>query len=387
MFSNVFQYLKWVLDMKRYLNKWIICLMIIGLALGFTSCGREEPIRIGFIAGLSGRVADLGVAGRNGVILAIDQKNAQGGIKGRNLELIVRDDQQNPDTAQRMVKELLDLKVDLIIGPMTSSMAMATVSLVNDSKIYMVSPTASTTALSNKDDHLLRVISSTNAYAIKSALYQFDNLGRRKAVVIYDSRNKSYTQDWLNHFKTTFENLGGSIVKSTSFHSGSDVSFYGPVKELLESDPDLFLIITNAVDAALICQQVRKLDQKLSIAMAEWASTERFIELGGTAAEGVYVSQFLDRNDTSAPYQNFRNTFHERFGREPGFAGLAGYDTGLVIIEALSRQKKDETIKEAIIQKKSFQGLQQVITINRFGDADRTTFITKIKNGQYVTLE
>ena len=188
MFSNVFQYLKWVLDMKRYLNKWIICLMIIGLALGFTSCGREEPIRIGFIAGLSGRVADLGVAGRNGVILAIDQKNAQGGIKGRNLELIVRDDQQNPDTAQRMVKELLDLKVDLIIGPMTSSMAMATVSLVNDSKIYMVSPTASTTALSNKDDHLLRVISSTNAYAIKSALYQFDNLGRRKAVVIYDSQ-------------------------------------------------------------------------------------------------------------------------------------------------------------------------------------------------------
>ena len=387
MFSNVFQYLKWVLDMKRYLNKWIICLMIIGLALGFTSCGREEPIRIGFIAGLSGRVADLGVAGRNGVILAIDQKNALGGIKGRNLELIVRDDQQNPDTAQKMVKELLDLKVDLIIGPMTSSMAMATVSLVNDSKIYMVSPTATTTALSDKDDHFLRVISSTKTYAVKSALYQFDNLGRRKAVVIYDSRNKSYTQDWLNHFKTTFENLGGSIVKSTSFHSGSDVSFYGPVKELLESDPDLFLIITNAVDAALICQQVRKLDQKLPIAMSEWASTERFIELGGTAAEGVYVSQFLDRNDASAPYQNFRDTFHERFGQEPGFAGLAGYDTGLVVIDALSRQKKGETLKEAIIQKKSFQGLQQVMTINRFGDADRTTFITKIKNGQYVTLE
>jgi branched-chain amino acid transport system substrate-binding protein len=231
------------------------------------------------------------------------------------------------------------------------------------------------------------VISSTRDYAEKSAKYQFDMLGRRKAVAIYDSSNKSYTEDWLNNFKTVFEKRGGSLVKKSSFQSGSDIAFFDSVKEMLESDPDLFLIVTNAVDGALICQQVRKLNQKIPIAMAEWASTERFTELGGSATEGVHVAQFLDRNDASDQYQNFKDAYHERFGQEPGFAGIAGYDTGLVVIEALSRQKEKETLKETIIRKKSFQCLQQVITINRFGDADRNTFITIIKDGQYITLE
>lgn len=373
--------------MKAFLKPLLVCLLFISLFQALFACGRNPPIRIGFIAGLSGRVADLGVSGRNGVMLALEQKNDQGGIKGRNLELIVRDDQQNPDTAIKAVKELLALEIGLIIGPMTSNMAMAMVPLVNRSKTFLISPTVTTKDLVDMDDHFLRVLSTTKTYAAKSARYQFDILGRRKVTALYDIRNKSYTESWLNDFFSEFEEKGGDILKVKSFHSDDDIAFYDMVIGLLGENPDLFVIVANAVDAALICQQVRKINGTISIVISEWGSTERFIELAGSTAEGVYAAQFLDREDGSDQYRTFVKGYKERFGQEPGFAGVAGYDTAQVVLEALSNQRKNETLKQTILRQKSFQGIQQLITINQFGDADRPTFITTVNDGRYVKLE
>src|SRR5512139_4244843 len=72
-----------------------------------SGCGPREPLRIGFIGGLSGRVADLGEAGRNGVQIAIEEINRAGGVKGRQIELLVRDDAQTPEKAIAAVNELI----------------------------------------------------------------------------------------------------------------------------------------------------------------------------------------------------------------------------------------------------------------------------------------
>jgi len=82
-------------------------------------------VRIGFLAGLSGRVADLGIGGRNGAILAVEMRNRQGGINGRPVELIAEDDQQDAELARHAASRLLASKVEVVIGPMTSTMALA----------------------------------------------------------------------------------------------------------------------------------------------------------------------------------------------------------------------------------------------------------------------
>jgi branched-chain amino acid transport system substrate-binding protein len=351
------------------------------------ACGESEPIRLGFVAGLSGRVADLGVAGRNGVILAVEAANQAGGVNGRPVELVVRDDQQNPDIARKVVRELLDQEVTAIIGPMTSSMAMEMVPIVNQSSTIMVSPTATTTKLLGLDDNFLRVISSTRAYASKCARYQAQKLGRRTAVAIYDLNNRAYTQSWLDDFRSEFHKQGGKFLKVHGFHSGDNSIFLEVTRDLLAFKPDVFLIISNAVDAALISQQVHKLDPGQAIVMSEWASTERYMELAGTASEGVYVAQFIDRHDTSARYQDFRKAYRERFSQEPGFAGLAGYDAGLVVLAGLAGTGDGRSLKDMLIKQRSFQGVQQEIIIDRYGDANRATFITTIRDKQYVTIE
>jgi branched-chain amino acid transport system substrate-binding protein len=359
----------------------ISCLVIL------SACQKNEPLRIGFVGGLTGKVADLGVAGRNGVQLAVEQRNAAGGINGRPVELVVRDDEQNPETARRVVGELISQNIELIVGPMTSSMALAVMPQVNASKSILLSPTVTTTDLSGKDDNFLRVTGTTSGYAAKSAHFQFEKLGIRTVAAIYDSTNKAYTESWLNDFRTVFSALGGNIILIKPFASSKDSLFHPLAKELLAAKADSVLIISNSVDSALICQQLRKLAPKQRIAMSEWASTERFSELAGTAAEGVVLSHFFDRNDTSQHFKEFLTAYRARFNQEPGFAGVAGYDAGLVALEAFTLRSKGAGIKDTIIARKSFPGVQAPLNIDRFGDSDRKSFVSVIKGSQYITGE
>lgn len=363
-------------------------LLFLLLSILLVACSPQEPVRIGFLAGMSGRTADLGVAGRNGVMLAVEQKNAAGGIKGHPVELIVKDDEQNPASAQKAIAELLAHNLELIIGPMTSSVAAAVLPQINSSKTVLLSPTVTTTELTGKDDQFLRVIADTRSYATKSANYQYRKQGYRTMAALYDQGNRSYTESWLNEFRHEFERLGGRMVLIRQFTSGSDTLFHDTAQKLLAAKPDAVLVIANAVDAALVCQQIRKLVKNQAIVTSEWASTERFIELAGAAAEGVHLAQFLDRSNQTPRYLDFIKAYKERFGgQEPGFSGMAGYDAAMIALEALEQRKPGQSVKEALIQRKTYTGAQQQITIDRFGDADRKNYITEVRNGRFVTIE
>jgi branched-chain amino acid transport system substrate-binding protein len=349
-------------------------------------CDRE-PLRIGFVGGLSGRVADLGGGGRNGALLAIEERNARGGVKGRAVELLIRDDEQNPETARRVVRELLQQDVAALIGPMTSSVALAITPVINGAKLTTVSPTVTTTELSGLDDYFIRVLPDTHTYAPKSARFHYGTSGLRRVAVVYDTDNRSYTESWLSGFRRTFEKLGGRVVAVQPFHSGKQGAFSPLVRSLLSQDPDLIVLVCGAVDAALLCQQIRKVNSRVSISVSEWGSTERFIELGGAAVEGVYFAQFLDHGNRTPRYQQFLSAYRKRFGQDPGFSGLAGYDAATVILDALEAQKRGESLKQTILASGVYQGVQRRIHLDRFGDTTSTTFITVVRNGRFVTLE
>ena len=361
----------------------IVCLAFTGLAAQLTACSSNEPVRLGFVGVLSGRSADLGIAGRNGAMLAVEERNAAAGIKGRRIELVIKDDEQNPDTARRVVTELINQQVAAIIGPMTSNTAMATVPLVNSSATIMISPTVTTNSLSGKDDNFFRVISADSVYATDNARFQFETLGHRRAAVIYDLSNKAFTESWLSDFRTMFETLGGKTVTAQPFVSGKETGFHETVKGLLAAKPDVVVIIANAVDAALVCQQVRRLDQRVAFSLAGWAATERLLEMGGDAVEGAHLDQYFNRNDTSAKFSAFLQSYRKRFSMEPGFAAITAYDATNVVLDALARKGPKQTLRECILAAPTYQGLQQSIVFDRYGDSHRNIYVSTIRNGKF----
>ena len=362
----------------------LIQLAVITLPMVFlTGCSNEEPVKIGFIGGLTGRVADLGTSGRNGAILAVEQRNSMGGVNGRPVHLITIDDKQDKKKAAQALTSLLDQKVEAVIGHMTSSMSVANVPLVNKRKIVMMSPTSTTTYLKNLDDYFFRVCATTDNYGAEMARYFRNTKHLDKVIVIYDLGNKAYTESWTNHFSEEFTKLGGEIVQKATYTSGPETHFTEVVQQALQLETEGIIISGNAVDAARISQQIRKVNTSIPIGTSEWAATEKLIDLGGISVENVVVSQFFDRYSTLPRYIKFRDEFKKRFGQNPGFASVGGYDAANVVLDALEQKEKNQDLKQTILNIGTFDGVQGKITLNRFGDSDRATYLSVIQNGKF----
>jgi branched-chain amino acid transport system substrate-binding protein len=317
----------------RTLRAWLLngcCLVLL------VSCGDPEPYRIGFVGGLSG---------------------------------------------QRLVSN----GVEAIVGHMTSAMSMATLDIVNDQQVVMVSPTTTTDKLTGLDDYFFRVVDNTRTYATRNATYQYQKLGVARIAAALDTRNRAYVESWYEHFRTAFEAEGGAILRKIEFESSPKVDFRAIVMDLLETSPDGILLLSNSLDAALLCQQIRNLDPDVHLSASEWAATERLIELGGRAVEQILIAQFLDRDSQDPGYRRFRKDFIARFSHEPGFAGVAGYDAANVVLTALERAAGQD-LKQAILEIGSFRGGQGQLSIDRFGDSSRTMVLTTVEDGRFKVL-
>lgn len=335
--------------------RWSWAALGLILSLASLSCSPPEPIRVGFLGGTSGRVADLGIAGRDGVQLAIEICNQTGGVNGRKMQLIVRNDEQMPEAARRGARELIAEGVLAIVGPMTSAMGIAVVPIVDEARLLLISPTVTTEELSGRDDYFFRVSSTTSVFASRNARYQIKAQRMRRVAAIYDLGNKSFTENWLKNFSHAFAEGGGKIIKTLTFTSGRNTKYLEITRELLSVEPDGVLIIANSMDSALLCQQIRKLDADIPITLSDWGATERLVELGGKAVEGCTVVQTFDRNSTAPNYLEFRRAYLERFNREPGFAGVYAFDAANVVIEALKKRKDVQNLKESILTLRKFE--------------------------------
>ncbi|GAB2897162.1 ABC transporter substrate-binding protein [Uliginosibacterium flavum] len=358
------------------------CCLVPTLAL-LAACVQSEPIKLGFIGGVSGRFADLGTAGRNGAQLAVEWRNQAGGIKGRQVNLLVRDDRQDDAGARDAVRALAAEGVSLIVGPMTSSVAVAALPEAQAAGLVIIGGTVTTTRLSGKDDNFFRVVSSTSVYGRSMADFQRNTNNLSHAAVLVDLANRDYTLSWLEDYRLAFEQAGGKIVAAVEFDSRQSPDYGALAQQLLKSRPDVISLVCNTVDAGMLAQKIRQQNNTVQIAGAGWAATERLIELGGVHAEGMLVEQYFDRNDASANYLKFREAYLKRFGQEPGYASVAGFDAANVALDVLSRTDQRKEIKAELLRRKTFQALQGQVVFDAFGDASRPQFMTVVRNARF----
>lgn len=352
------------------------------LAAGLAGCARA-PRRVAFLGGLTGRIADLGVGGRDGVLLALEQANAQGGLDGRRLELDAYDDAQEVETARSALARLHAAGHHVVIGPMTSAMAQAVLPMAQDLGVTLLSPTVTTSELDRRDDAFLRIVSGVTEYARRSAEFHAGRKGLRRFAVVLDAANASYARAWAGEFARAVAGHGAQVVHESAYRSGPAFSVDALVDGALAPQPQALAIVTGAFDAARIAQAVRKRDAAVQLLASEWSATGQFIQLAGRAAEGVHHTQFLDRQSPAPAYRAFVAAFMERYAREPDFAEVAGYDAVQVLLKALAVQREGESAKAALLRVRRFEGLQDEIVFDDWGDAARRISITRVQAGRF----
>ncbi len=111
------------------------------------------------------------------------------------------------------------------------------------------------------------------------------------------------------------------------------------------------------------------------------------LRIGGKAVEGVIVAQNFDRNSTAPRYRSFHETYRERFHREPGFGGVIAFDAANVLLDALAERQEGRSIKDTILARRRFEGVQEPIVFNEFGDVTRRLFMTIARGGEFVVVD
>lgn len=359
-------------------------LAALTLALLLSAChDQPPPIKIGFLAAMSGPQADFGLVGRNGALLAIEQRNAAGGVKGRQIDLLVRDDAQDPKLAVQAVRELAAADVALIIGPMISSISAAVTPVAAQFGLVMISPTASATSLAGHDDNMFRLAATSQSYADLAATFFVKHLGLRRIATVYDAHNHVYSKLINDEFQAALQAQGGEVVLELPFDSTAAPRFSELAKTLISSQAQAILLISTAVDTVRLAQQIRRQQADIPLMTTVWAATDALVELGGRDIEGLYVVQPFNRMDTTPRYQEFLKTYRQRFGIEPGYVGVASYDAANVAMDALAQQAPGQPLKSVLLNG-SFTGVQQPIRFDRFGDAPRGSVIVMVHDGAFV---
>lgn len=361
----------------------LLCSMVLP---SLQSCSSsQEPLQLGFIGTLSGKHSDLGSDVLEGVRLAIEEANQKGGIKGRQIELVIKDDAGSGEQAILIAEELLDAGIRNIIGPNLSSVAMQLVPWCNNHGILLISPTVSTSKLAGLDDAMLRIMPHKGYHQAKyMAQFTRDKMGLTKGVILYDQTNKAYARDVVDHAEKALADQGVAVI-SHPFLPEKNFDYAAMIKKTVSPDTEFVYLVSSALDTAMFCWQLKKQQLTPTIFIRGWALTDELYRIGNEAVEGaILMSSGLPLVD-SPILKEFQKKMQDRSSRKSEKFMVYGYEATLVVLKGLNGKSDD--LKQNILSIKTFKGLQDTFTIDRFGDVERATFSTVIQNSTTVPFD
>lgn len=343
-----------------------------------------QPIKIGLMVTLTGVYPDLGREIRDGALLAVEMINEKGGINGRPIELIIRDNKYDIDIAKMSYEELVRENVVAVIGPATSTTAKNLLPLINQKKVLTIAPTPTSTELAGLDDYMIRLRPTNKEDAEVLAGYLKEKFNLKRIALVYDLVNPVYTEDFIRHFKSHFS----SNVKFLDypFYEKKD-KIKEMAKKILNKSPDAVVLVMDVYNSALLIQNLKMLKPDILILSTIWALSPRLIESAGKRAEGLISVDVIDCCMEDEDYNIIQKRFTERFGRPMNFASINGFDSVMIIKKALENRAKRENMKETILRIKKFRVAQGEITFDEFGDRQEKPFIIKVQNGKFIRVK
>lgn len=349
----------------------------------------QEPIKIGEFASLTGKEAGFGNESHNGTLLAVEEINAAGGVLGRQLQLITEDNQSKPGESATVVKKLISReKVVAILGEVASSRSLEAAPIAQAAKIPMVAPSSTNPRVTEAGNYVFRVCFIDPFQGTVLAKFVKDTL-KLKRVAIMTSVSSAYSVGLTKFFKERFTADGGTIVAEQKYNEG-DKDFRAQLTAIKAAGAEAIFASGYYTEAALITAQARQLGLNVPLFGGDGWDNPALLEIGGAAMEGTYFSTHFAADNPSPAVQGFIERFKKRFnGTTPGAMACLGYDSVLVLADAIKRAGSTEPakVREALAQTKDFEAVSGRTTIDAKRNASKAAAMLTIKGGKYQFVE
>jgi branched-chain amino acid transport system substrate-binding protein len=382
---------------RHFLALWaaaasVSCLLLLSLPAcntrkddGGGGASATGDIVIGEYGSMTGSEATFGISTDNGVKLAVKERNAAGGIKGRKIKLIpCYDDKGNQQEAVTAVTRLIQQDhVVAIIGEVASSLSIAGGKVANDLGVPMISPSSTNPQVTEDKEMVSRVCFIDPFQGYVGAKFAIDNLKFTKASVLFN-RAQAYSVGLKENFKTSFTKLGGKVLNELAYSSG-DSDFSAQLGAIREAAPQFIYVPGYYAEVVKIARQAR--DKGIAVPLIGgdgWVSEE--LKNAGDALNGCYFSDHYAHEDPRPEVQSFLKRYQAEFGgRTPDSMAALGYDAANVLFDAMERAKslKGKDLADAINSTRDFKGVTGTITMDANRNARKLAVIQKVNNGEF----
>jgi branched-chain amino acid transport system substrate-binding protein len=341
----------------------------------------QDAIRIGEVNPITGSIGQYGTTCHQGIKLAIDQANAEGGVLGKQVALITEDNQSKPGQTSTIVRKFVTQdKVVAIVGDLTSSATMEGGPIAQEAKVPMVTPLATNPKVTEIGNYIFRVCFIDEFQGRVMARFAKENLNASKAALLTDVK-QDYSVGLSGFFKETFTSSGQKIVREQSYSSG-DTDFRAQLTAIKAAHPDVIFLPGYYPEVSVILKQARQLGLTIPIIGCEAWDNPTLIQIAGSAANGCYFSNQFSADDPAPVVQQFGKQYLDVFGVKPDNFAALGYDAARVVLDAIKRAGGTDGIRDALARTRDFPGVSGTITIDTNRNASKPVVILAIKDGR-----
>ncbi len=379
--------------MKRRIFLALLTLSVLSLALfscapgesdtGTAGGGAGNEIPVGEYGSLTGSTATFGQSTHNGIVLALDEVNAAGGINGRQIRLYTEDDQSKPEEAANVVQKLISQnQVVAVLGEVASSRSLAAAPICQANRVPMLTPSSTNPQVTEIGDYIFRACYLDPYQGESLARFAIDELKVRRAAILTDVKN-DYSVGLAKFFKEAFVKMGGQIVGEQSYSEG-DSDFKGQLTALRASNPDVLFVPGYYTEVGQIAIQSRDLGMTAPLLGGDGWESPKLLEIGGKALNGSFYSNHYSPDSPDPVVRTFVDKYRERFGANPDSLAALGYDSMKILAEAMTRAKEiDSTqIRDELARTTNFKGVTGTITMGPDRNPIKSIVILEIRDGQ-----
>lgn len=357
--------------------------------------GGGDVHRIAFAGPLTGAAAALGQASKKGVELAVELRNAAGGVSGKQVQLAVEDDKGDPNEATNVAQKLAnDPSVLAVIGHFNSSCSNSAKDTYNRVGVIEFSPGSTNVTVCRDAPWTFRNLYHDGYQGIFMARYVREVLGHTKAAIAFE--NDDYGRGLKDAIVAKAAEIGLEIVAEETYNRERTQDFKTIATALQGKAPQTVIVSGLYNEAALLAKAIRNdLGWKdVQLLGSDGVCNPDYIKTGGAGVEGALViTPFHFTADASPEAKAFGEAFRKKYGEDPDTWAALGFDAVNMTLDGIAAAGADRNkLKEWFTSRRDkatgVKGVTGVTYFDEHGDCpSKPAQVVVVRNGAFVLAE
>ncbi|WP_333647296.1 ABC transporter substrate-binding protein [Lacrimispora sp.] len=361
--------------------------MLSGCQTGTKSADGKETVTLGVVGPLTGNAAASGQVQANAVEMAVEEINAAGGVDGKYMiKLVKEDDEGVPAKSVTVTQKLVNQNnIDVLIGALNSSCTLADMEITAANKIPQITPCSSAQSIVEQGNEFIFRTTATDTTHIKTLLQYFrDKIKGKKVAVLYESSD--FGTGAFSKIQEMAPEYGAEVAASEMYNSG-EKDFSVHLTKIKQANPDAIIIWGYYTEAALISKQVKQNGIEVPL-IGTGYNSPKLVELGGDAVNGLIFTTAFTEANPDEKVQAFDKKYKEIYQQSYDQNAPQAYDSVYLWADAVKRAGTvdGQAVRDALLATKDFEGVAGIYNFSPNGEMVKTLMVVQIQDGKHTII-